>query len=335
MVKSARPTCRSGLAGRLPRPGDIWTSAAFLTGAKPLPVFLADRLVTWGIDFRWTSVPAGVTDFSFMKKWGIEQDARDLGPASAPPVSSGPSPSAATARSSSRWSRGGQIGYATSRREPDPQGLRRSGLRSGGPLSEDGRAAAPHRRCQRQQATEAMIAAAATLPRRRLIATLGTLAATTRRRLDPDPNLTNRRRTARGEATFTFFPGVERRRSTHFTAAPSRSGQAAGLLYSTRRTSSPSSGPPFPSSRTRSWRTPTRPLRPDGRGLRHPSTTSPSVFYVGAGGGFASSHLTTTLLGRHGRDDSRRPQVPAPRVADYGNADLFLASDPALVWQPT
>ena len=49
--------------------GDIWPfRAAFLTGAHPLPVFLAQNGVdVWGIDFRSTLVPATVTDLSFMK----------------------------------------------------------------------------------------------------------------------------------------------------------------------------------------------------------------------------------------------------------------------------
>ena len=36
--------------------GDIWNfRAAFLTGAKSIPVFLAENGVdVWGIDFRWT-----------------------------------------------------------------------------------------------------------------------------------------------------------------------------------------------------------------------------------------------------------------------------------------
>jgi hypothetical protein len=47
---------------------------------QALPIFLAQNGVdVWGIDFRWTLVPATVTDLSFMQGWGIEQDARDLG----------------------------------------------------------------------------------------------------------------------------------------------------------------------------------------------------------------------------------------------------------------
>ncbi|HYG63370.1 MAG TPA: hypothetical protein VEL74_12370, partial [Thermoanaerobaculia bacterium] len=59
--------------------GDIWNfDAAFLANPQQaLPVFLAQNgLDVWGIDFRWTRVPASVTDFTFMKDWGIEQDAR-------------------------------------------------------------------------------------------------------------------------------------------------------------------------------------------------------------------------------------------------------------------
>jgi hypothetical protein len=35
----------------------------------------AQGIDVWGMDFGWTLVPAGTTDFSFMKNWGIERDA--------------------------------------------------------------------------------------------------------------------------------------------------------------------------------------------------------------------------------------------------------------------
>jgi hypothetical protein len=71
--------------------GDIWNfRGAFLAGAQTLPVFLAQNGVdVWGIDFRWTLVPATVTDFSFMQGWDLQQDA----------ASPGRSPAAASARS--------------------------------------------------------------------------------------------------------------------------------------------------------------------------------------------------------------------------------------------
>ncbi|HVG48171.1 MAG TPA: hypothetical protein VM899_08570, partial [Rubellimicrobium sp.] len=192
--------------------GDIWNfRAAFLTGAKPLPVFLAEQgLDVWGIDFRWTSVPAGVTDFSFMKKWGIEQDARDLGVG----IAAARFVRALTGSGYGKvfllgWSRGGQIGYAYLNGESQiPQGLQQ--VRGFIPVDIYLKTDVPQFRtaaCQRQQATEAMVAAgsyAATSGG--LIATLGTLAATNPSGVSIlDPNLTNRQAGLLvGEATFAL-----------------------------------------------------------------------------------------------------------------------------------
>ncbi len=45
-----------------------------------LAIFLAKQGVdVWGIDLRWVHVPAGTTDFSFMKDWNLGLHARDLG----------------------------------------------------------------------------------------------------------------------------------------------------------------------------------------------------------------------------------------------------------------
>ena len=109
-------------------PGDIWNfRAAFLTGAKPIPVFLAENGIdVWGIDYRWTFVPASVTDVSFMRTWGLEQDARDLG------IAIGVARATRTLTGSGLgkvfllgWSRGGQIGYAYLDGETQlPQALR-------------------------------------------------------------------------------------------------------------------------------------------------------------------------------------------------------------------
>ena len=121
------------LAPFLPRPsrhavlmahGDAWGfDAAFLANlaAPPpaaaghaLPVFLAaNGIDVWGIDFRWTQVPATTTDFAFMKGWGLATDAGDLGAA----LAIARLTRLATGDGAQRidllgWSRGGQTGYA-------------------------------------------------------------------------------------------------------------------------------------------------------------------------------------------------------------------------------
>ena len=41
--------------------------------------FLAEAGIdVWGVDLRWSLVPAGQTDFSFMKSWNFETDIRDI-----------------------------------------------------------------------------------------------------------------------------------------------------------------------------------------------------------------------------------------------------------------
>jgi hypothetical protein len=59
------------------------------------------------------------------------------------------------------------------------------------------------------------------------------------------------------------------------------------------------------------------------------------VLYVGAGGGFGEFGVyTTTLLGSTDVT-THIVHTAAPRVVDFGHADLFLAGDAqALVWQP-
>ncbi len=61
--------------------------AAFLTSVlspttpdeHAMPVYLAQNDVdVWGIDFGWTFVPLGTTDFSFFAGWGLEKEASHL-----------------------------------------------------------------------------------------------------------------------------------------------------------------------------------------------------------------------------------------------------------------
>jgi len=43
-----------------------------------IAVFLAKNGIdVWGTDYRWALVPAGTTDFNFMKGWGLEKDIQD------------------------------------------------------------------------------------------------------------------------------------------------------------------------------------------------------------------------------------------------------------------
>jgi len=103
--------------------GDIWgfdgaflgsTLSANVPREQSIGVFLAGRGVdVWGVSLRWTQVPAGTNDFSFMKDWDIRTHVGDL--ASALGVAravrgatgSGSAPVALLG-----WSRGGVLAYA-------------------------------------------------------------------------------------------------------------------------------------------------------------------------------------------------------------------------------
>lgn len=335
-------------------PGDIWNfRAAFLTGNHPLPLFLAENGVdVWGIDYRWTFVPASVTDTSFMNSWGIEQDAADLRYAlSVARFGRAMTGSGFDKLTLLGWSRGGQIGYAALSAEtqipPGQQNVRAFVpvdiyLKTNDPQL---KAAA----CQRQQASEATIAAGGYAnPVGGLVAVLGQLAA-----LDPNgssilngppfnlPGYTNREAGLLvGEATFALLGGLEPAPFYHFTGGVfDPDGKPAGLLYSSEAdlfTFEQGAAPYQPNRELADADTSTceatNVLWDD-----HLGDITVPVYYIGAGGGFGETGLyTTTLLGSTDVTTNIVHKVPSTqRLLDFGHADLFIASDAEqLVWQP-
>lgn len=328
--------------------GDIWNfRAAFLTGTKPLPVFLAEQGVdVWGIDFRWTFVPASVTDLAFMKKWGIEQDARDLGVG----IAATRFVRALTGSGYGKvfllgWSRGGQIGYAYLNGESQLPGSFQQ-VRGFIPVDIYLKTDVAQLRtaaCQRQQATEAAIAAGTYASTNGVLVTnLGNLAVS-----NPggtsflDPNLTNRQAGLLvGEATFTFFPGVEPAPFYHFTGGIfDAQGRPNGLLYSNEADlfTFEQRSAPFQPNRELADADKATCDQMDVAFDNHLDDITVPVLYVGAGGGFGELGIyTTTLLGSTDVTSLVIHKTPpSARLADYGHADLFLANDAqALVWQP-
>jgi hypothetical protein len=335
-------------------PGDIWNfRAAFLTGAEPLPVFLAERGIdVWGIDYRWTLVPASVTDLSFMKDWGLDQDARDLGAA----IGVARIARALTGSGYGKifllgWSRGGDIGYAYLDDETRLRPRRRQ-VRGFIPVDIYLKTDLPQLRafaCQRQQNTEAAIAAGSYAnPSGGLIAALGNLAAS-----DPGgssilngppfnlPSFTNRQAGLLvGEETFFFLAGLEPTPFYHFTGGSfDGQGKPAGLLYSNDADlfSFEQGSAPFQPNRELADSDAATCGKTPVPFDQHLAEIVVPILYVGAGGGFGEYGLyTTTLLGSKDVTVHIVHKVPASqRLADYGHADLFLAHDAhTLVWQP-
>ena len=333
--------------------GDVWNfRAAFLTDpAQSLPVFLARNGVdVWGIDFRWTLVPASTTDFSFMKNWGIQTDVHDLG------VALGVARGVRFATGSGLgkmlllgWSRGGQIGYAYLDGESQIPGALRQ-VRGFIPVDiylktdvEELRLAA----CTRYQGS---------LPAWQggtfqnnigsLVATIWSLATADPNGASPIlPGFTNRQAAlAVGSMTFIFFPpGLGPVPLYHFTGGTfDTHGLPTGLLYT-------------PESRLLTLEQGSAPFQPakellDGDAAicddpaivdvpfdDHLDDIQVPVFYVGADGGFGYYGLhTISLLGS--TDVTTHVvdlQPAAAQLADFGHADIFLATNAeTLVWQP-
>jgi hypothetical protein len=329
-------------------PGDIWNfRAAFLTGARPMPVFLAEHGIdVWGIDYRWTFVPASVTDLSFMKTWGLEQDARDLGVG----IAAARAARALTGGGFGKifllgWSRGGQIGYAYLNGETQfPPALRQ--VRGFIPVDIYLKTDVPDLRakaCQRQQATAAAIAGgtyAATSGL--LIQAIGNAAVT-----DPNgpsavvPGFNNRQAGLFvGEETFALLNGLEPVPFYHFTGGTiDANGVPTGLLYSNEQNlfRFEIAASPYQPNQELADADASTCGTPDVRFDDHLAQIKVPVLYVGAGGGFGEYGLyTLTLLGSTDVTSRIVHKVPASqRLSDYGHADLFLAGDARTeVWQP-
>jgi len=336
--------------------GDIWGfRPAFLTAVdspalpndQALPVFLAKNGVdVWGIDFRWTLVPATVTDFSFMEDWGIEQDARDLGVA----IGVARVTRALTGSGFGKihllgWSRGGQIGYAYLNGESQlPARLRQvKGFIPADIYLKTDVAQFQTLACLRQQATEAAIAGGAfASPVGGLISAIGNDAIA-----DPNgasanvPGLTKRQAALLvGEATFQLQGGAEPAPFYHFTGGTfDANGLPNGLTYSNENAlfDFEAAASPFQPNLELAEADAATCEQTDVPFDDHLGDIKVPIFYVGAGGGFGELGIyTTTLLGS---TDVTTLVVnltpPAARIADFGHADLFLANNAdTLVWQP-
>lgn len=327
--------------------GDIWNfRAAFLTGARPLPLFLAEQGVdVWGIDYRWTLVPAG-TDPSVMQSWGIEQDASDLGFALAVARHG----RAMTGSGFDRifllgWSRGGQIGFAYLNEESQrPAGQRH--VQGFIPVDIYLKTNVPELKaaaCQRQQNTEAAIAQGQHAnPVGGLVSLLGTLAIA-----DPngpsilDPNLTNRQAGLLvGEATFALLGGLEPAPFYHFTGGVfDQFGAPAGLTYSNEADlfAFEAGAAPYQPNRELAEADAVVCEATDVPFDDHLGDITVPVLYIGAAGGFGDYGVyTTTLLGSTDVTTLVVQKLDSSqRLFDYGHADLFLAHDAeAEVWQP-
>lgn len=337
--------------------GDAWGfDAAFLSAvaspaapdARALPVYLAQRGVdVWGIDFRWTLLPADATDLAELATWGIQTDARDLGIG----LVFARAFRQQTGQGNRKihllgWSRGAQTAMVYLGAESQvPLGLHQtrgavvvdSFVKTDDP---DLRAAA----CARLAANEALLAAGQTVATSgQLFVTLGSLAETAPAGASPIvPGLSNRQvGLLAGSATYTFLPpGQSFVPLYHFLGGTfDGSGLPTGLTYTTE-------------AHWYDFLEGASPLEPnrllaDGDAPICEATDVPfddhlgdievPVLYLGAGGGVGDYGIyTTTLLGS--TDVTVRVvklNPPAARALEIGHVDIFTANDaPTLFWRP-
>lgn len=335
--------------------GDAWDfRAAFFAGAAApdagtLPVWLAERGVdVWGIDLRWTLVPAETTDFDFMADWGFATDLHDLDvgllAARVVRLVTGSGPGQLDLLG---WSRGAQLGYAFLSREAGRPWWARhvEGFVPVDVYLKTDDATLRENACTRAAGLAATLAAETWQDATgALLATIGELATA-----DPDgaspvlAGLSNRQvALVAGGATFLFFPpGLAPVPHYHFTGAAfdAASSLPTSLLYT-------------PEARWLDSLRATAPYEPT-RLLFEAETlvcdeedlpfddrlgeVEVPVLYVGAAGGFGATGLhTTTLLGSTDVESLIVSVVPPEAVlVDYGHADLFQAADaPQRVFQP-
>ena len=337
--------------------GDAWNfDAAFLSAAiaptpsaHAFPIYLAQHGIdVWGIDFRWTQVPATTTDLSFMAGWGMAKDRDDLGIA----LVAARAIRLATGSGAGRidllgWSRGALLGYAYLSAESQLPAILRN-VKGFVPVDilmktdDDGvRQAA----CNRYAAEAAELAAgtyASTTGT--LFGTIGTLALTAPSGASPIiPGFTNEQAGVfAGSATYQLLPPDQVFVPFYHFAGGSfgPGGVPTGLVYTPDATffqfESGGAAVPFEPVKLLADGDATICGAPAVPFDDHLGQITVPVLYVGAGGGFGTYGLyTTTLLGSSDLTTHVVSLTPTDRAADIGHADIWLADDAqSLFWQP-
>ncbi|UQA58413.1 alpha/beta hydrolase [Polyangium aurulentum] len=335
--------------------GDIWDfeSAFLAAGTAPayasLPVHLAENGIdVWGVDLGWTRVPAGTSDLSFMKDWGVDRDTHDIG------VALGIARDVRATDGNGRaplhllgWSRGGLLAYAHAAAESQrPEGMRDVGGII--PVDIYLKTDVESRRldaCARYQQERALVEGGQYANEAGgLIGTLGGLA-----QLDPAgaspifAGLDNEHAGMLvGAATFLL---VDRApvASYHLTAGVWDGGGALLDLAHTDRDAwfdITSRGRPY-----QPWALIAEsdaamcddPEIADVAFDDHLEDVTVPVLYVGAGGGFGEAGVyTTTQLGSDDVTAHVVQRLPeADRLLDIGHTDIFHAADAdVLFWEP-
>ncbi|HYO63440.1 MAG TPA: hypothetical protein VER08_07265 [Pyrinomonadaceae bacterium] len=340
--------------------GDLWGfDAAFLgstlSGSVPreqsIGVYLAARgLDVWGVDLRWTQVPATTSDFSFMKDWNISTHVSDI------------STAVRVARGVRKfdglgggpvtllgWSRGGVLAYAYANEEARMPESRRQ-VKALIPVDiayrfNDEHAAQRDAACQRYAANKQLLDSGRYFSDQGTgVRAFGLLAASAPDAGSPIPGfggLTNRQAALLvGSATHILFAGLPPVPAYHFTAG---NFDASNLPVGLQFTREPyfydfmQAAAPFQSF---AEQVESEAIFCGGADVTyddHLAEITVPVLYVGAGGGFGRYGADTLAhLGSADKSAHVVELYPAEaRPVEFGHADLFLADNARdLVWAP-
>ena len=333
--------------------GDIWKfDAAFVGGTSPsqsVAVYLASRGIdVWGIDLDWTLVPAGTTDLSFMRGWGLQHniDEVETGLAFARAVRA-LTGSSADKLTLMAWSRGGWIGYALLNEESrKPEILRQ--VRAFIPVDNYFKVNDPTTRstiCSFEQAVDSDVENGIYGYDNSVVAEVGTLAQQAPN--DPSPIFGPPYTNLQASLTYgaaTFEPPPSFTPFYHFVAGTFPNNDIdqipTGLVYTSvsRWNAFLASASPFEASTLiRDTYAITCSPGPTGQFDDALRQVTVPVLYVGAGGGFGPAGLySLTLLGSKDVSSHIVSFYPSSQAAfDFGHVDLFNARDAQqLVWTP-
>ncbi|APR77980.1 Hypothetical protein A7982_03327 [Minicystis rosea] len=336
--------------------GDAWPfRGAFLDTAQgnTFSAFLANNGVdVWGIDLRWTRVPAATADLSFMASWGMAKDAQDLGVAlSIARTNRGKTGSNQLPLKLLGWSRGGQLGYAFLAQETTIPAAQRHvngfipvDIYLKPDLSTTEGVRERDAACARLAADRAQYADSTRADRYYantgvLIATLGQLGQIDPTGASPIVAGLNNQQAAllAGSQTFALQGGLPPTPYYHWVGGTFDGfGLPTGVAYvssTARWLAAESQAAPYQPVQLLIDAEAATCGDPASTIDAHLSSIAVPILYVGARGGFGDSGLYTTTLLASADVSSLVVSLTPDQLHDIGHSDVFLAQNaPSLFW---
>ena len=314
-------------------------AAPAVPDSQSLAVYLAQHGVdVWGLDFRWSRVPAGTADLSFLADWGLGTSLEDLEAAlTAARLVRGATGSGHGSLHLLGFSRGGQVGWAAlSAEAPLPRALRHvRGFIALEHTFKTGNEAIRQSNCARHAAILNQMANGALVTDFSFVAEIGDLALSAPD--DPSP----------------FFSIVSNADFAELVGADVTGGSIP-YFHSTGGLIDPETlATELLYTRPQHWFaflagiSPVQPLAidRDGAALVCDQMDSPyddhlgeidvPILSIGAAGAYGANTFHTATLTASTDITERLVSAGTAPTEDYGHNDLFLAdSAEALVWQP-